>query len=71
MSVHSTAHCVFLQVSLLFEVEDLGMASPASVSRSGMVYSDWWELGWEPYVKSWLNERADKVCVCVFVFAKL
>ena len=46
----------------MFEVEDLSMASPASVSRSGIVYNDWKELGWEPYVKSWLNSRSDKVC---------
>ena len=37
-----------LQVSLLFVVEDLGMASFATVSRSGMVCSDWRELDWEP-----------------------
>ena len=43
------------------------MASPATVSRSGMVYSDWLDLGWQPYVNSWLQKRQDKVCVCVCV----
>ena len=51
---------------MLFEVEDLAVASPATVSRSGMVYSDWLDLGWQPYVNSWLQKRQDKV-VCLSV----
>merc|ERR1719502_951698 len=42
------------QVSLLFEVEDLSVASPATVSRAGMVYVDITEMGWQPFVESWL-----------------
>ena len=42
------------QVSLLFEVEDLSVASPATVSRAGMVYVDPTEMTWNEYVASWL-----------------
>lgn len=41
---------------MLFEVQDLSQASPATVSRCGMVYIDPEELKWMPYVQSWLAE---------------
>ena len=38
------------------------MASPATVSRCGMVFTDYKDLGWQPYVDCWLEKRQDKVC---------
>ncbi|XP_066430423.1 dynein axonemal heavy chain 6 isoform X2 [Eleutherodactylus coqui] len=42
------------QIHMVFEVQDLKVASPATVSRCGMVYIDAEELKWMPYVQTWL-----------------
>ncbi|XP_004437259.1 PREDICTED: dynein heavy chain 6, axonemal [Ceratotherium simum simum] len=43
------------QIHMLFEVQDLKVASPATVSRCGMVFVDPEELKWMPYVKTWMK----------------
>ena len=40
-------------MSLLFEVEDLRVASPATVSRAGMIFLDQSEMGFKPFLESW------------------
>lgn len=45
------------EMRMLFEVNDLRVASPATVSRCGMVYLTQEELGWVPYVKTWLEVK--------------
>ena len=44
-------------VRLLFEIENLAVASPATVSRAGMIYMDLDELSWEPYMAMWIKGK--------------
>ncbi|XP_072807660.1 dynein axonemal heavy chain 6 isoform X4 [Vicugna pacos] len=49
------------QIHMLFEVQDLKVASPATVSRCGMVFVDPDELKWMPYVKTWMRSVSKKL----------
>ncbi|CAK0855452.1 unnamed protein product [Prorocentrum cordatum] len=44
---------------IVFEVENLRNASPATVSRAGIIFVSASDLGWQPLVESWMMRRTE------------
>ena len=42
---------------MTFEVENLNNASPATVSRCGIIFVSSTDLGWEPLFETWCKDR--------------
>ena len=49
------------EMRLLFEVGNLKNATPATVSRGGVLFINESDIGWQPYMNSWLYRTYDKV----------
>ncbi|XP_063306953.1 dynein axonemal heavy chain 11 [Pelobates fuscus] len=45
---------------LVFEIHHLKTATPATVSRAGILYVNPQDLGWNPYVASWIETRVNQ-----------
>ncbi|XP_037954213.1 dynein beta chain, ciliary [Teleopsis dalmanni] len=48
------------EMRLLFEIANLRTATPATVSRAGILYINPQDLGWSPFIRSWLNTRTNQ-----------
>jgi len=42
---------------MVFEINSLKNATPATVSRAGILYINESDIGWKPFVESWLQKR--------------
>jgi hypothetical protein len=55
---------------LIIEVSHLKNATPATVSRGGVLYVNDTDIGWRPYIDTWLNkykvQKKDETAVISF-----
>eukprot|EP00415_Alexandrium_ostenfeldii_P001883 UN1883 len=45
---------------MILEIQDMKHASPATVSRGGVLFINETDIGWKPYMESW-REKMDQV----------
>jgi dynein heavy chain len=50
---------------MLLEIQDMKHASPATVSRGGVLFVNETDVGWKPYMESW-RERMDPIAQSTF-----
>ncbi len=53
------------QMTMMFEVEDLLVASPATVSRVGVIYMEPHSLGLDCLIQSWVQRLPEAISACV------
>ena len=51
----------FQTQTMMFEVQDLAVASPATVSRCGMVYLEPRNIGLQPFINCWLKGLPESI----------
>eukprot|EP00072_Mus_musculus_P067792 XP_017169555.1 PREDICTED: dynein heavy chain 14, axonemal [Mus musculus] len=49
------------KIRIVFEADSLFDATPSVITRCAMVYMDPVDLGWEPYMKSWLLKSSKSI----------
>lgn len=49
------------EMRLIFEISNLKNATPATVSRAGVLFINETDIGWMPYMNQWLERSIEKV----------
>src|SRR5438067_339850 len=60
------------EMRLILEVSNLKNATPATVSRGGVLFINDADVGWKPFFESWLQKfkkRNDEIAINVFTLA--
>lgn len=49
------------EMRLIFEIDNLRNATPATVSRAGVLFINETDIGWLPYMNQWLDRSVESV----------